>query len=442
MSNADVQTRPARPITLGPGFFRRRSVRVSIVVIATAALAIAGFCGRRYVQFRDHLDQANSATLDGRFGAAIVHLEACAEIDPEHRGVMLLEARLFRMMQSWSRAEGVLEHYWELYGDDDRLAYERLLLRAARDETDPVAGILATHIASGGEPARLARQALVSGCLREFRYGDAQDLLMAWRAASPDDPLADLLLGRFQDQLYRLQDAKETYAGIVARIQSHHEARLKLALLLMQDRQAGEAMEHLKILKESLPDNAEVAVQWALALRQLGRTDEAIRALDEALVKYPTSAGALSERGTMALSAGDDEFAESLLSRASQADPGSIGTRNLRAMALTRLGRTDEAAREAAWVKTLSTDADRIGDLVNGALQNRPDDPAPPFEIGGIALRAGQPSEAIRWYQTALKRDPNHGPSHTALAVIYLEIGNPVLATRHRALAASARPRR
>ena len=36
---------------------------------------------------------------------------------------------------------------------------------------------------------------------------------------------------------------------------------------------------------------------------------------------------------------------------------------------------------------------------------------------------------------TALKRDPNHAPSHTALAVIYHELGNPVLATRHRALA-------
>ena len=145
---------------------------------------------------------------------------------------------------------------------------------------------------------------------------------------------------------------------------------------------------------------------------------------------------------TLALNAGDDKLAADLLVKALRTDPGAIGTRNLYVSALTRLGRTEELARELESVKTLTADSDRLTELIHGALQSRPNDPNPPYEIAGIALRAGQPSEAIRWYQTALKRSPNHSPTHLALAVIYQEMGNPVLATQHRALGSNAPGRR
>ena len=247
---------------------------------------------------------------------------------------------------------------------------------------------------------------------------------------------------KLHEQQFRFEDAARTYAGIAARIPEHHEARLKLVVLLMQQRRADEALAHLAILRSGLPDHAEVAVQWALALRQVGRTDDATKALDEALIRHPDSPTALTERGTLALNAGDDRLAAESLAKALRFDPGATGARSLYAQALTRLGRTAEAAVELETIRTLTADSDRLTELIHGPLQTQPGDPTPPFEIGGIALRAGQPGEAIRWYQAALKRDPHHPPTHTALAVIYHEMGNPVLATQHRALAASGGGRR
>jgi len=417
-------------------------VRIVIFAICFAGIVFGGFSANRAYRFRDHLSQARIATMEGRISLAVAHLRACESIDSDDRRLMILQSRVARMSQHWPRAEEALEQYWANYGDDDSLAFERLLLNAARDGVDPALGVLNARIAAGGDSSRLGRHALVSGYIREFRYGEAQAELRAWGQAFPGDPLQVLLRGKLQEQLLDHQGAIELYSDLVLRNPDHLEARLRLAILLMQQREAAQALGHLQILRGGMADNTEVAVQWALALRQVGRTDEAIRALDDVLAKNPDSAMALTERAALSLNAGDDAAAAELLAKSLKSEPGSIGTRNMLVLALTRLGRTDDVKRELATIQSLMADSDRLTELTQGALQNRPDDPASPFEIGGIALRAGQPSEAIRWYQTALKRDPNHGPSHTALAVIYLEIGNPVLATRHRALAASAGPRR
>ena len=431
-----------RSLKLGLGFFFRTRFRFILpLLVFGISLTVSAWVWRTYL-FNDHLHQARQAATAGRTSTAVSHLQFCESIDVEDREVMLLAALVARMAQTWERAERVLEHYWTRYGDDEQLTFERLLLKAARDDTDSVAGLLKTRIAQGGDAARLCRQALVSGQIREFRYAEAQARIDAWRAESPSDPLANLLQGRLQEQLFKFQEAAETYGAIVARDPSHHEARLRFVIVLMQQRQAGDALVHLRVLREALPDNSEVAVQWALALRQVGRTDEAISALDEALTKHPNLSVALVERGTLALNSGDDKLAADLLVKALRTDPGAIGTRNLYVSALTRLGRTEELARELESVKTLTADSDRLTELIHGALQSRPNDPNPPYEIAGIALRAGQPSEAIRWYQTALKRSPNHGPTHLALAVIYQEMGNPVLATQHRALGSNAPGRR
>ena len=432
----------AQTLKRGLGLFYSFPVRSGLIVLGLSTVILAGLWGWRYYRFHEHLTEAHHAAMDGRTHAAVTHLEYCEAIDSEQRDVMLLAARVARMTQSWPRVQEVLERYWTLYGDDESLTLERLLLKAAQEETDLVAGLLWNRLSQDGDTARLCRQALVSGYIREFRYVDAQAILDPWRTESPTDPLANLLQGRLEEQLFKFQEASETYSAIVARAPNHHEARLRLVIVLMQQRRADEALIHLRVLREGLPDSSEVAVQWAEALRQAGRTDEAIRALDDALLKYPNSSAALTERGTLALNAGDDTPAAEFLARALRIEPGAIGTRNLYVVALTRLGRADDVARELATVKSLMADSDRLTELIHGPLQTQLRDPTPPFEIAGIALRAGQPAEAIRWFHTALKRDPNHGPSHTALAVIHHEMGNAVSATRHRALAAQANGRR
>ena len=435
-------TRWAQSTKRGLSFPFRRPLRCLVVLLGVGGLAFMAHWGARCSTFRGHLDEARRAASVGRSSAAVYHLERCQEIDADNREVMLLVAEVARVAQNWPRAEEVLEHYWRLYGYDDRLTFERLLLKAARDETASVLTLLNLRLRSGGESARSCRHALASGYIREFQYIEAQAVLDSWLGEFPEDPQAKLLLGKLLDRQFKYRDAAETYASIVVAHADHHEARLALALMLMQQRKADEALRHLTVLRTALPDSSEVAVQWAVALREIGRSEDAIRALDEALLRHPDSATALTERATLALNSGEDRLAAELLAKSLRVEPGSVGGRNLYVQALTRLGRAEEVTAERQRVKILMADSDRLTELTQGPLLSRPNDPEPPFEIGGIALRAGQPSGAIRWYEAALKRDQNHAPSHLALTVIYHEMGNPVMATKHRALAASVERRR
>ena len=438
-----VAARPAEPPRRGRPASRRGRVgrafaRLALLAAVTVGLLVGGLSVWRARAFSEHLALARADSLHGRTIAATSHLQLCESIDADDRGVMLLAARVLRMSQRWLPAEEVLERYWATHGDDEALAFERLLLKAARDDTAAADAPLLARVARGGDDARLARQALVSGYLREFRYAQSQAALDGWLAEVPGDPLAELLLGRYQEHISKYRDASESYAAVVARDPTHCEARLRLALTLMQQRRAEEALDHLGLLRGELPGNPEVAVQWAVALRQVGRTDEAVAALEQSLAEFPDSASALAERATVALNAGDDALAADLFGRALPIDPGAIGARSQYVVALMRLGRAADADRERDRVKVLTADTDRLTELIHGPLQADPRDPGPPFEIAGIALRAGQPLEALRWFHAALQRDPGHGPTHAALAVTYREMGNPVLATRHRALAAKA----
>ena len=47
-------------------------------------------------------------------------------------------------------------------------------------------------------------------------------------------------------------------------------------------------------------------------------------------------------------------------------------------------------------------------------------------------------SQAVRWLQGALNRDPRYGPAHAALADYYERTGAAALAAQHRRLAAEA----
>ncbi len=57
--------------------------------------------------------------------------------------------------------------------------------------------------------------------------------------------------------------------------------------------------------------------------------------------------------------------------------------------------------------------------------RDRPDDPKPHFFIGRMLADEGRPEDAVRAFQSALRRDPDHAPALVALAdtVVQLEGG-------------------
>jgi tetratricopeptide (TPR) repeat protein len=438
-STAPVQASRARRILrrlLAPArYARRRPFRalawllaIGVAVLAAAAVALAGI-------FQYHLRAARAELDRGHNAGALHHLEWCRWVRPGGRDVLILSARVARRFGSWDEADELLTRYWERYGDEEPLVFERLLHRAARGDLEGAAATLRPRIDRGGPEARLAREALVAGLSHRFRLADARAVVDAWIAADPDDALASLLSGKLYEQQLAEEEAVQAYRRAIELDPEQHDARLRLASLLVGRRRGEEAEAVLGPLLAALPDHPEAQVLRVRTLALLGRTSEARAALEACLRAHPEYPPALFERGNSALSDGDGPAAERDLARAAALDPGNIQIRNQYALALARNGKSADAAKQHAAVKQLQEDAERMTFLIGGPLQARPNDPALHHEIGTIALRSGLVPDAIRWFTSALQVDPNYLPTHRALAGLYQQLDNPVLAARHRAMA-------
>jgi tetratricopeptide (TPR) repeat protein len=405
--------------------------------LAVALLAALLFAIQEGV-FRWHRRDARREVERGHNAAAGPHLAACLSIHPRDPETLMLCAVQARRSGNWEDAEALLTRYSRERGDDADLVFERLLLRATRGDLENSAPLLIARIEAGGPDARPAREALVTGLLYRFRWTEADRTLAGWLRASPDDPFALLLRGKFLEQRQQASEALINYRRIVELDPEHDEARLRMTTLLLQLRQGEEALTHLDYLRVRLPNLPEVQVQRAKALALQGRTEEARAALDDCVSRIPDHAGALAERAALAVQAGDDRAAERDYARAVELSPGDVTILTPYAAVLARTGKTAEAAKLQETLKQLQADQERISELIAGPLQTRPDDPSIPHEIAAIALRSGQSAEGFRWLNAALQIDPNHAPTHRLLANYYQTAGNPALAARHRALARSA----
>jgi predicted Zn-dependent protease len=424
---------PVRYATLRP---LRAAGYLLLVLLVAAGLAATG----TWVWFNHHLGAARSELARGHNAAALAHLNRCRLIRPDDAEVMLLSARVARRSGSLDEAEALLDRYAEQHGQDEGLVLERLLLRTQRGELEETGPAVLARVRAGGPDATLCREALVTGMLYRFLWADADRYLDEWVSAEPDSTAALLLRGKLEEQRLATAVALEKYRRVVELDPDHDEARLRLATLYMSNRRGNEALEHLAVLRGRFPDHAEVAVLWARALALQGRHAESRAALADCLARHPDYAPALSDAGDAALVDGDEPEAERLLARAVALDPGDTITRLRYASALARNGKRAEADREQERIKALGADRERVIALLSGPLQERPNDPQVPYEIAQIAQRSGEIREAVRWYSAALRADPGHVPSHQALTRLYHDMGNPVLAARHRALAHGRSP--
>jgi tetratricopeptide (TPR) repeat protein len=309
------------------------------------------------------------------------------------------------------------------------------LLQAARGEVERAEAPLLARVRAGGPDAALAREALLTGLLSRFRWADAYAQLQDWLAREPDSTTALLIRGKLEEQRQGVEVAIECYQRILQLDPGHDEARLRLATQLLATRRGREALPHVEVLRERLPGHAEVAVQWVQALALAGEADRSRAALDECLRDHPDYAPALLERGSAKLLEGKEAEAEADFARAAQLEPGNVLARDRYAFALARNGKPGEAAVARAEADRLKADLEQITTLIGGRLQSSPNDPQVHYEIGAVALRSGVVNEAVRWFNSALQVDPDHLPTHRALANLYRELDNPALAARHRAFA-------
>ena len=136
-------------------------------------------------------------------------------------------------------------------------------------------------------------------------------------------------------------------------------------------------------------------------LLELGELEDAISALQSAILLSPTNAHALSTLSIAHQQAGRLEEAYVTATAAARADPSSAAAHSNRGLLLAALGRNEEAL--VAFVEGLRVDAEDTELLVNTGVQ---------------ATELGHTSTALACFSKALKGDPDHAVARHNLELL------------------------
>ena len=444
--SADRKTAPDAPA--GPADRRGlgRTTRRAVGAAAAAGLVVVAVTlAWRPVASAVAVERARSALARHDPWAAADLAGAAAKADPGHAELALLSAvagrRAGRFVGDAAGLDRALTRAAKLGADAEAVRRERVLAAAAAGDLDGPRGVLrelpALLANDRGDAAGICA-AYVNGLCLLHRFDAARRLLDAWDEAAPGDAEAAYRRGLLDRGLEDLPAAEANFRRALAAAPHHRPAAVQLANVLRvtggDGPAAGAAM--LAPLAAAPDAGAALLEEYGLCLLDAGRAGDAVAPLERAAAADGRD---LDRRFPLALArfaAGDAAGTLEALDPLLAAWPGDAKGTRLRARALKRLGRSEEAA--AAFAAAAENDAAR--GAMFGDARTANDSAAPDadllYRLGRVILEHEDRGEGLAYLTAAVRVDPRHGPAHAAIAKAHAAAGRPGPARRHRRLAA------
>ena len=250
-------------------------------------------------------------------------------------------------------------------------------------------------------PAPTAAKNLVLALGKAGRSDEAVTRARSWLADQPGDADRWFTLGLAQAEV-DIDGAVDSLRRAIALDPRHALARYNLALILARaDRFSGALDE----LQRALALQARPEIQYTLATVywRLGRLDQAVTALEQAVAANPAHADAYLALGTIYKTRGDLARATRSLQRASELRPDLAAPHVVLAQTFTATGDTVAARRE-------SSEADRLRTLTQ---QSR--EAATWTAVGAQKFDAGATADAAACFRRAIQAFDAFAPAHYQL---------------------------
>jgi len=247
-----------------------------------------------------------------------------------------------------------------------------------------------------------------------------------------------LTLRRNED--YR--SAVALWADTVAKVPDNPRAHYNLAIALLGDGRAPEAIEHLETALRIYPSYPDAHFNLGLALQGAGRLPEAIDQYHAALALKPGFPKAEYDLGTALVASGELPDAIGHFEAAVQLDRDFADARAALATALFQSGQTDDAIpqfREAVRLRPASAElrnrlgialavAGRLPEAVpqfEAALQINPRSSQTHINLGSALANENRLDEAVAQFEAALALDPASPEARTRLQMALQALGHP-----------------
>lgn len=426
------------PRTAPAGLWRDR--RLQTLVLAALCVGVVALVFG--LVFWPHLEaayrwrQAEQASAVGNFLEARDHLRRCLEVWPTSGEAHFRMARACRRAGDYVSARKHLElarkYQWPSAAVDLELILLFVQVNGARG---PDAVTLQHMVLSNKHPEeKLILEALVKGYIHNFYLREADYWLNYWIETHPDDWFAYYWRGQMRERFHKMDEAIADYREALRLSPGQLDSALRLAQVLQQKGiNVAEAKGLFELYLQAHPDDGPALLGLAQCHRDLGERDAARHVLARIPANHPSYPKALLLHALLECDQENYTLALLHLREAERLNPYEPDIVHQLAEVLNKLGRTQEAQPYFDRYKQLEADLRELTEIMN-KLIGEPGDVEKRYRAGMLLLKVGQEG-GVNWLMTVLRENPDHRPTHAALAEFYSRFDDPErrrLAEMHR----------
>jgi tetratricopeptide (TPR) repeat protein len=264
------------------------------------------------------------------------------------------------------------------------------------------APFIRVQTAAAQDVSRLER---VATLIRENKTLEAERQLTTLLRSEPNDPVALNLLGTIRAKQNRLNEAETLFVRSTVNDPRYTAARMNLAYLHLQKREAAKAVVQLKEVLLIEPTNTDVMVMLGDAYLSTNALLEAEEQYLNALDGRLDNPGALLGLAQISRAKGEIREVTIYLTR--------VGT-------LTADSKSPELLYKFALLAIQVGMSDAAKAALENALKLRPDEPAYMLPYGIAWLRKGDLFEAEKVFRRLIQLQPNSAPAQVHLGYVLL----------------------
>jgi len=259
------------------------------------------------------------------------------------------------------------------------------------------------------QPAAIRLRRPCRRCIHESELTETVTMKTSGIAGFPPAPASDAeadlqwAIGAINHG--RFEDAERFARNVVARLPQHPRALYVLGCALLQQHRAAEAIPPLERAARAVQD-AAVETQLGIALRQVGRIDDALLRLTRATKRRPVHAEAFHELGFLLNAQNRSDEAVTVIGRGLQLAPGCVELLIL--LGVVHHTRRRHAEAKAAFARALAV---------------APHHPGAHYGMGAALADGADYASAAEHLQRVLAVDGADVQARLKLAVCLLEIG-------------------
>lgn len=412
MSNPPVARRSLATARIRPGW------RVWAVV---ATLAVLFGVALRPLQILIAARKARTAVAASEFERAIPFLEHWRALDPANFEIPLLEAQARFESGRYALVSQLLDRASWLGAPDRPVFRLRALLLVKQGRFIEAEPILLNLLNDSSAPDPPVDEAITRVYLETYRLDHAKKALELWIRHAPRDPRPYLWWTEVDRRIEIDNPAamERHYRQALALDPNLARAQLGLAETLRSMHQPREALQEFNRYLELRPDDVMGYVGLAKIALDEGDMDAAGAAIERAQKIAPDNPEVLKLRATLEIQNGRDPAALELLDQAVKSAPLDVDALYNQLLALTRLGRKQEADQVRRRVTQLREDQLAVV-RIRDRLVADPNNNEIRCEMARWMLAHGREDEAIRWLRSILDSRPGH-PEATRILVEYHE---------------------